>query len=269
MPAPTLSSRRPTRITHEQVEWVRARFQGEPGHGSMPRPNSAVIKLGEAIAALGKARFPTHATPYVKQFLDAVAARQPKIAQPLIRLFARPELMVRVDHLDVWVNNVGRGITRMPSELTDADLDAMIDVNVRSALYGMQEALPIFKAQGHGHFINVSSMLGRVPSTLRRSAYSASKHFLNSLTENFRTEVQETHPGIQFSLVSPGVVYTDFGVHAMHGGPDSRALPNGQPVEEVAEVIAGVIVSRRPDVYTRAGAKQMVAAHFAATGEDP
>lgn len=179
------------------------------------------------------------------------------------------ELMLRVDHLDVWINNVGRGITRVPSELTDADLDAMIDVNVRTALYGMQEALPIFKAQGQGHFITLSSMLGRVPSVLRRSAYSASKHFLNALTENFRTEVQETHPGIQFSLVSPGVVHTDFGKHAMHGGPDSRALPNGQPVDEVAEVIAGVIVSRRPDVYTRSGSKAMVAAHYAAHGEDP
>ena len=37
-----------------------------------------------------------------------------------------------------------------------------------------------------------------------RSAYSGSKHFLNALTAMFREEVQKTHPGIQFTLVSPG-----------------------------------------------------------------
>jgi acetylornithine deacetylase/succinyl-diaminopimelate desuccinylase-like protein len=89
----------PVQVAEKGICWVRARFRGEPGHGSMPRRDSAVIKLGEAIAALGKARFPTHPTPYMKQFLDAVAARQPKIAQPLLKLVARPELMARVVRL--------------------------------------------------------------------------------------------------------------------------------------------------------------------------
>ena len=72
-----------------------------------------------------------------------------------------------------------------------------------------------------------------------------------ALTANFRAEVQTTHPGIQFSLVSPGVVRTDFGVNALHGGPDSRVLPDSQSAEEVATVIADVIESRVPDAYTR------------------
>src|SRR5258705_121778 len=85
------------------------------------------------------------------------------------------------------------------------------------------------------------------------AAGCGAKHFINALTANFRAEIQETHPGIQFSLVSPGVVRTDFGLNARHGGPDSRQLPNSQSVEEVAAVIAGVIESRRPDVYTWPG----------------
>jgi len=89
----------PVQVAEKGICWVRARFRGEPGHGSMPRRDSAVIKLGEAIAALGRARFPTHPTPYMKQFLDAVAARQPRIAQPLLKLVARPELMARVVRL--------------------------------------------------------------------------------------------------------------------------------------------------------------------------
>lgn len=58
----------------------------------------------------------------------------------------------------------------------------MMQVNVKSALYGMQEVLPQFKARGRGHVINVSSMLGRMPFAEFRSAYNGSKHYLNALT---------------------------------------------------------------------------------------
>lgn len=179
------------------------------------------------------------------------------------------ETLARFGHIDVWVNNVGQGITRMPSALTDDDLDEMMRVNVKSALYGMQEVLPHFKSRGHGHVINVSSMLGRVPMAVFRSAYNGAKHFLNALTANFREEVQATHPGIQVSLVSPGVVFTEFGLRARHGGVDSRTIPQGQTPEAVAAVIASVIRSRRPDVYTRPGARQMVLDYLGGLGEDP
>lgn len=175
----------------------------------------------------------------------------------------------RFGHIDVWVNNVGQGISTVPSQLTDDDIDEVMRVNVKTALYGMQEVLPHFKSRNAGHVINISSMLGRIPFAAMRSAYSASKHFLNALTANFRSEVQETHPGIQFSLVSPGVVRTDFGKNALHGGPDSWQLPDSQSAEEVAEVIAGVIESRRPDVYTRRGAHDRVAKFYDAVGTDP
>lgn len=179
------------------------------------------------------------------------------------------ETLSRFGRIDVWVNNVGRGITRPPSLLTDDDLQSMMQVNVASALYGMQEILPHFQARGEGHIINVSSMLGRIPWAVHRSAYTAAKHFLNALTANFRTEVQQTHPGIQVSLVSPGVVRTEFGRNAMHGGPDSRTLPDSQSAEEVAAVIADLVESRRPDVYTRAGMRDRVAGYYAEVGEDP
>jgi NADP-dependent 3-hydroxy acid dehydrogenase YdfG len=176
--------------------------------------------------------------------------------------------IARFGRIDVWVNNVGQGITRPPSELTDADIDDMMRVNVKSALYGMQEVLPHFKARGRGQVINVSSMLGRMPLAVFRAAYSGAKHFLNALTANFRDELKTTYPDIQFTLVSPGVVRTDFGNNAVYGGPDSRTFPESQSAEEVAEVIAGAIRSRKPDVYTRAGARQRVLDYLGALGED-
>jgi NADP-dependent 3-hydroxy acid dehydrogenase YdfG len=179
------------------------------------------------------------------------------------------ETIARFGHVDVLVNNVGRGITRAPSELTDADIDEMMLVNVKSALYGIQEILPHFRERGRGHVINVSSMLGRIPFAMPRSAYGAAKHFLNALTANLRAEVQATHPGIHISLVSPGVVRTEFGVNALHGGIDSRQLGDSQSAEEVAEVIADLIVHPRPDVYTRTGARDRVLTYYAGNGTDP
>ncbi len=179
------------------------------------------------------------------------------------------EAVAAFGRIDVWINNVGQGITRMPSELSDEDIDDVMRVNVKSALYGMQEVLPHFKRRGEGQIVNISSMLGRIPSAIPRSAYCGAKHFLNALTATFREEIQSSHPGIQVSLVSPGVVYTEFGSNAVHGGPDSRALPDGQSAEEVAAVIAAVIDSRAPDVYTRPGMAARVTEYYASVGRDP
>jgi NADP-dependent 3-hydroxy acid dehydrogenase YdfG len=209
--------------------------------------------------------------------LETVAARCGAAALPVVAdVTSRSEVrqvveaaLARFGHIDVWVNNVGQGITRMPSELTDDDIDEMIRINVKSALYGMQEVLPHFRSRSAGHIINVSSMLGRVPFAPFRSAYSGAKHFLNALTANFRAEVQATHPGIQVTLVSPGVVRTEFGVNARHGGPDSRQLPDSQSADEVAAVIGDLIETRRPDVYTRPGARERVLGYLASLTEDP
>lgn len=209
--------------------------------------------------------------------LTAVASRCGALALPIVADMtvradaerAAAEALARFGHIDVWINNVGRGITRPATALTDDDIDEMMRVNVKSALYGMQAVLPHFTARGRGHIINVSSVLGRLPMAHFRSAYNGAKHFLNALTANVREDLAASYPGIAVSLVSPGVVRTEFGVNAVHGGPDSRTLPNSQSAEEVAEVIAGVIVSRAPDVYTRAGVKQMVLGYLDGLSADP
>jgi len=174
--------------------------------------------------------------------------------------------LARFGYVDVWVNNAGRGITRLVSELTDEDSDEMMQVNVKSALYGMQAVLPHLRQRGRGHIINVSSMLGRMPFAVVRSAYSAAKHAVNSLTANLRMELHADYPKIHITSVHPGVVATEFGVHACHGGIDSRQMPGAQTAQEVAQVIADVIDHPRADVYTRPGAQQMVVGYY--TAED-
>jgi NADP-dependent 3-hydroxy acid dehydrogenase YdfG len=209
--------------------------------------------------------------------LDEVAARCGGRAHVVVAdVTAREDLRHAVNdavaacgRIDVWINNAGQGVSRMPSQLTDEDIDAMMRVNVKSVLYGMQEVLPHFVSRGDGHIINISSMLGRLPFATIRSAYCGAKHFVNALTATFRDELKQTHPNICVSLVSPGVVYTDFGTNALHGGADSRQLPYGQTPEDVAMVISDVIDSRAEDVYTRTGARDHVVRYFSEHGCDP
>src|SRR5207237_4915967 len=126
--------------------------------------------------------------------------------------------------IDVWINNAGRGISRSVLELSDADLDEMMLVNVKSALYGMQTIVPYFLERGRGHLINISSFLGRVPIAAHRSAYNAAKAALNALTANVRVDLAMKYPGIHVSLVMPGLVATEFARNAI-GSTGSAAPP--------------------------------------------
>mmetsp|Transcript_34847 Transcript_34847/g.116469 ORF Transcript_34847/g.116469 Transcript_34847/m.116469 type:complete len:256 (-) Transcript_34847:423-1190(-) len=213
--------------------------------------------------------------------LNAVAAQCGEKALAVVADVTKREDVERVaaaaiekfGHYTDWVNNVGRGLSRPPSELTDEDIDIMMNVNVKSALYGMQVATRHFKERNCGHVINISSMLGRKPSVIPRSAYSASKHFLNALTANMRDEVSASHPQIAYSLVSPGLVYTEFGSNALHGGVDNRSLRAsgmGQEEEEVAKVIVDTVsASRSLDVYTKPGYKAQVMTYLDELTKDP
>lgn len=176
--------------------------------------------------------------------------------------------------IDVWVNNAGRGITRSVLDLTDAELDEMIAVNVKSALYGIQAAVPYFiKRGGVGHVINVSSFLGRVPVASFRSAYSAAKAALNSLTTNLRMDLRE-YPDIHVTLVMPGVVTTDFARNVVGEARPPMSAPIGpggarmvpQTADEVAEIIARVIREPVPEVYTNPASPEAVRQFYADPG---
>jgi NAD(P)-dependent dehydrogenase (short-subunit alcohol dehydrogenase family) len=171
--------------------------------------------------------------------------------------------VARFGWVDVWVNNAGHGITRPSIEaISDADLEAMVRDNARSALHGMQVVLPHFKARRQGVLVNVSSMLSRVPNVVPRAAYSASKAALNSLTESLCFELGKDYPNIRVMLVLPGVVATDFGNNALGGGPDSRSIPGAQSVDEVARIIADGLFTGPVDLYTRPKGVEPVIAHL-------
>lgn len=165
---------------------------------------------------------------------------------------------------DVWINNAGRGITRSVLELTDRDLDEMMTINVKTALYGMQVAAKYFVDRGHGHILNISSFLGRVPLATHRSAYNAAKAALNALTANLRADLHARNPAIHVTLVMPGIVATEFARNAV-GAPVGTAIPSGpqvQTVEQVADIIANTIENPVPEVYTNPASADMARRYF-------
>jgi NADP-dependent 3-hydroxy acid dehydrogenase YdfG len=176
----------------------------------------------------------------------------------------RDRALARFGQIDVWVSNAGRGISRSVTQLTDEDFDDMMTTNVKSVLYGVQAVMPHFRERERGHLITVSSMLGRIPMAPIRSAYSAAKAAVNSLMTSLRLELKAEFPEIRVSTVMPGVVATPFGANARHGGPDSRTLPNAQPVGEVAQAIAQLIDHPRAELYTRPELAQLAARYFGA-----
>ena len=170
----------------------------------------------------------------------------------------RDEALASFGGVDVWINNAGRGVNAPVLELTDAQFDEMMTVNVKSALYGMQAIVPHFKQRGRGHLINVSSFLSRVPLATYRSAYNAAKAALNALTANLRMDLRREYPEIHVSLVMPGMVTTEFARNALGGTPTVTwaSRPGGpriQTADEIAEVIAALIASPREEIYTQPG----------------
>lgn len=109
----------PVQVAEKGFCWVRARITGQPGHGSMPRHDSAITRLGEALAAIGNNHLPIHPTSYVAAFLDALRARQPALIQPLVRLLARPQLLARVARL-VPSHSIARSFSALLSNTASA-----------------------------------------------------------------------------------------------------------------------------------------------------
>jgi short-subunit dehydrogenase len=181
----------------------------------------------------------------------------------------RDRAIARWGHVDVWVNNAGRGISRPALDLSDDELDEMMAVNVKSALYGMQAIAPHFRARGRGHIVNVSSVLSRIPFATYRSAYNAAKAALNALTANARVDLAAAHPDIHVTLVMPGLVETEFQRNALHGSPpivQRPGMPAPQSADEVAAAIVRVIAEPVAEIYTNPSHAALVQRYFQDVG---
>jgi len=117
--------------------------------------------------------------------------------------------------IDVVINNAGYGLFATIEEASEQEVRDQIEANVFGLLWVTQAALPILRAQGHGHILQVSSALG-VATLPVLGIYNASKWAVEGLSETLATEVKAF--GINVTIVEPNGFTTDWGgasaVHA-------------------------------------------------------
>jgi len=108
--------------------------------------------------------------------------------------------------LDVLVSNAGVGTISPLDDLRVDEWDQMVDVNVKGVLHGIGAALPVFRAQGSGHFVTVASTAAfRVAPAM--AVYAGTKVAVRAICEGLR---QEAGAGLRVTTVSPGMTATGF-----------------------------------------------------------
>lgn len=112
----------------------------------------------------------------------------------------------RYGRLDVLVGNAGIGPISPLDDLRVEEWDDMIDINIKGVLYGIAAALPVFRQQGFGHFVNLASTAGH-KTVANQAVYSATKFAVRAISEGLR---QEAGDKLRVTIVSPGFVRTDF-----------------------------------------------------------
>ncbi|MEH2071229.1 MAG: SDR family NAD(P)-dependent oxidoreductase [Nostoc sp.] len=109
--------------------------------------------------------------------------------------------------IDILVNNAGIGGLGTIEDSDPAEWRRQFDLNVLGLLYATHAVLPIFKAQGVGHVVNLSSVAGRVTRP-GMGVYSATKWGVNAISEALRQEVHKDN--IRVTIIEPGMVATEF-----------------------------------------------------------
>ena len=143
-------------------------------------------------------------------------------------------------HVDVLVNNAGRGAWGPLAQADPAELDAVVRTNLTGVVYVTRAFLPAMVARDSGHLVFVSSVLGELPAP-RHAVYGSTKFAVTALAESLNHELAAHN--IDVTTVEPGLVRSEFA--SVSGTPEVRfeQLPSKSPVR-TAELIATAIRRR-------------------------
>ena len=175
------------------------------------------------------------------------------------------QVIERFGRIDVLVNNAGMGAIGAVEESSVAQAQDIFDVNVFGVMRMTKAVLPHMRARGRGRIINLSSVVGFVPSPYM-AAYSASKHAIEGYSESLDHEVREH--GVRALLVEPA--YTRTGFEASSPRPDTplpvyadqrrafdrmmrTAINDGDDPAVVAKVIVAAATDAKPKLRYTAG----------------
>jgi NAD(P)-dependent dehydrogenase (short-subunit alcohol dehydrogenase family) len=189
---------------------------------------------------------------------------------------ARAAVRFAVDafgRLDVVVNNAGYANSSAIEETSDEDFRAQVEANFFGVVNVTKAALPVLRAQRSGHFVQISSVGGRVGGSPGVAAYQASKFAVEGFSEVLKNEVEPL--GVKVTIVEPGAFRTDWAGSSMTlapVGPDyertvgamnrrraglDRSAP-GDP-ERAAQVILDVVGRDEPPLRLLLGSDALAA----------
>ena len=159
-------------------------------------------------------------------------------------------VLKQAGRIDVLVNNAGIGIFGVSEALTTEQVRNQFDVNVVGIHRVTRATLPALRKQGSGLIINIGSVLGRVVVPFG-GYYTATKHAVEAITENFRYELSQL--GIDVVLLQPSAYPTSFFANSQKPGDLQRLAEYGELATVQDKIEAGLGESfgtdRSPDPH--------------------
>jgi 3-oxoacyl-[acyl-carrier protein] reductase len=142
---------------------------------------------------------------------------------------ARDALLERWGAIDVLINNAGASKVVPVMDISAEQFDQVIDVNLRSVLFGCQVFGAYFAARGMGRIVNVASLAGQNGGSATGAHYAAAKGGAITLTKVFARDLA-AH-GVTVNAISPGPL-------------DLPIVHESVPADKLEKVIAGIPVGR-------------------------
>ncbi len=142
--------------------------------------------------------------------------------------------------IDVAILNAGLAKALVPVwENTVADVDAMVDTNIKGVVNGVRAVVPGMLARGRGHVVLIGSTASHTvyPGGV---VYCASKHAVRALGEGLKVDLHGTP--VRVSTVSPGIVETEFSLVRFDGDADRADAVYADTHALTAEDVADAIV---------------------------
>jgi len=166
--------------------------------------------------------------------------------------------------LQIMICNAGFGYYGTVEDTPPDTMHRMMDVNFMGTYYGARAALPIFRAQGHGHLVVMSSIVGQ-RGIGQMSGYSATKAAQVGFAESLRAELAGSD--IHVSVVYPVSTETEFR-HAMERdyGHSVSGLGPKQSMDHVARSVVECVRRPRPEVYPHRASKALAVLNAIAPG---
>jgi NADP-dependent 3-hydroxy acid dehydrogenase YdfG len=152
---------------------------------------------------------------------------------------ATAQVVQQFGALDCVVANAGVGTYGPFLEMAPEDIETMIDVNLKGAIYTAAATLPHLIEAGGGDFVSLASVAG-LRAFPGEAVYNASKFGQVGLTRALDIELRER--GVRVTNVCPGGVATDF---ALGAGRPETALPEMMSAEDVADVVTFCVTRPR------------------------